>query len=632
VTVTEPCVSLSTGTLSDDLRVNYTFGMVLGLDEFQQEQQYFLAKDYLHERAMHGYGTVYGLQVTTAPVVDDPSDELITVLPGMAIDQWGREVVVRSAQCARLGAWLATQDAAEVAANVGPSGELIVYVTLAYAQCDDDLIPLAGQPCSTSSDATVASRIRDSWDIKLSWTPPSMPSWDTDRRLARLLGAIELVPGLAEAQSDEEAIVEAVLALPDDVGAGPDDLWPVVGWPTPSDGPSGPIGWRLPAETAPDALDRILTVWVTRARPLLSPWLTEPPQTWDAAILLSTISFSLGTPSSPLSGSDDYPIAHCDEPDDSGRPYLLHTRLMQEMRWFTAGGGIPAPVVAPPEQLATLTVSVDPSGTPTLQAWFHTALPVSLTEPVQVASSSGAQSALSPSAPSAFSSVWTLTVDQGDFSVADGEQIAVTFDGGATLVGDATTTLAAYQTAGPVSLLDALPSGDVVVYADVVAPTALPSQVLAIPTVEFVTITQVQPLKLKSGLAFELWFHTPPQWPNPTAVVKALEGMLSVVDELTGQELQPQGISPHPSYLNLWRFELPQPDTADLVAYLRFVFDAEKIPVEIDGNDELSLVEWMKKVRVEFIGWDGRQLITAYARVLLEKLSSPTPTPVKPSS
>ena len=82
-----PCVSLATGTLSPDQRVNYAYGMVLGLDEFLQEQLHTLAKDYLHERALHGFGTVFGMAVATAPV-DGAPDFQISVTTGMANDQF----------------------------------------------------------------------------------------------------------------------------------------------------------------------------------------------------------------------------------------------------------------------------------------------------------------------------------------------------------------------------------------------------------------------------------------------------------------------------------------------------------------------------------------------------------------
>ena len=111
MTMTETCVSLTTGTISPDQRVNYAYGMVLGVDEFLTEQQHRLEKGHLHERALHGYGTVYGLHVTAA-APDDADDVQVTVSTGMLIDQYGRETVITCAQCARLGAWLAAQEQA----------------------------------------------------------------------------------------------------------------------------------------------------------------------------------------------------------------------------------------------------------------------------------------------------------------------------------------------------------------------------------------------------------------------------------------------------------------------------------------------------------------------------------------
>src|SRR5947209_2997862 len=101
-------VSLADGTLSHDLRVNYNFGLVLGVNEFKQEQEYFLQKDYLYNRAFEGYGTVSGLRVTAEWLRGE--DVEITVGSGMAIDQFGRPIVVREAQCARLVAWLKRQE------------------------------------------------------------------------------------------------------------------------------------------------------------------------------------------------------------------------------------------------------------------------------------------------------------------------------------------------------------------------------------------------------------------------------------------------------------------------------------------------------------------------------------------
>ena len=67
---------------------------------------------------------MYGLQVTTSTPSDAPADVTVTVEPGMAIDQFGREVTVPTAQCARLGAWLAAQEEASAGDGRGEPGHL----------------------------------------------------------------------------------------------------------------------------------------------------------------------------------------------------------------------------------------------------------------------------------------------------------------------------------------------------------------------------------------------------------------------------------------------------------------------------------------------------------------------------
>ena len=44
--------------------VNFTLGMVLGVDDFDQEFAYLSARDRWLARDLHGYGTTCGLAVT----------------------------------------------------------------------------------------------------------------------------------------------------------------------------------------------------------------------------------------------------------------------------------------------------------------------------------------------------------------------------------------------------------------------------------------------------------------------------------------------------------------------------------------------------------------------------------------
>ena len=53
-----------TTTLDTGKRVNYTQGMLLGVDDFVQEQEWGMARRHELAREVLGYGTVRGLQVT----------------------------------------------------------------------------------------------------------------------------------------------------------------------------------------------------------------------------------------------------------------------------------------------------------------------------------------------------------------------------------------------------------------------------------------------------------------------------------------------------------------------------------------------------------------------------------------
>jgi hypothetical protein len=68
-------------------RVNHSASMLLSASDFEAEQEYHRQMRYLHNRLLHGYGMVAGLDVA----VDGTS---VHVSPGFAIDELGREIAV----------------------------------------------------------------------------------------------------------------------------------------------------------------------------------------------------------------------------------------------------------------------------------------------------------------------------------------------------------------------------------------------------------------------------------------------------------------------------------------------------------------------------------------------------------
>src|SRR5689334_4861976 len=93
-------------SLTPNKRVNYAFGLVLGEDEFRQEQSHFEWKHRLGNRLLHGYGTVCGLKVTAS--AQDGGTE-IRIAPGYALSPRGDWIWVDKAQCVRLDDWLHRQ-------------------------------------------------------------------------------------------------------------------------------------------------------------------------------------------------------------------------------------------------------------------------------------------------------------------------------------------------------------------------------------------------------------------------------------------------------------------------------------------------------------------------------------------
>jgi hypothetical protein len=613
----EPCVSLTSGTLSPDERVNYAYGMVLGLDEFLQEQLHNLSKDYLHERALHGYGTVSGLHVAITPVTG-AQDFQVSVATGIAVDQWGREIVITCDQCAWLGAWLAAQELAGHTIppdNVDESGVVTLYVTAAYAECLDDMVPLPGQPCSSSDQTMVPSRIRDAWDVELSFDRPAMPRWDTDRRLARLLATVVVVPGLPEASSDESKIADAVRALGSLSPDGPDGV--------PGLDPAPGTTFQLPAETAAAALDRILAMWVTEVRPGLkastdtgagpAPDLITP--TTDPRILLSTLHFTPASPFDPAAPA----ITQCDDPDDDGRPYLLHTELIQELR-FLGGDAAPAAPPKPAVELATMAgvaVAQEPT---TLDLWFHLDDAVQLPQTVNLSDEDGnnadfTTAAVDPDA-AGFSRVWTLTAPDQGVMDRDGLQVSALLPATKVFVKDLTQTLADVVPDVP-PLLDSTGSGDVLVYGEVraVAPAVVLPPAPRPPS-EFATFTFLA--RENEAFVFEAWFHPEPYGEKPDVGLEKLP-VAKIFDDITGDELeiawqQRNGGTPN---VFLLRVSAPKfkPDVG--VLWLRHLYLTDEFAV-VTPDATMTMTEWITKAGIDYVGWEPeRPDVVAFSRAQL---------------
>src|SRR5438034_2282987 len=88
-------------------RVNYTLGMLLGVDDFNQEFAYLSGRDHWIARDAIGYGTLSGLQVSLEKTTSGPK---VSVTSGTALSPRGQLIRVCPAQCALINDWVSAHE------------------------------------------------------------------------------------------------------------------------------------------------------------------------------------------------------------------------------------------------------------------------------------------------------------------------------------------------------------------------------------------------------------------------------------------------------------------------------------------------------------------------------------------
>lgn len=325
--------------LDPSKRVNYSFGLVLGVDEFLQEQTHLLEKHRRHNRMLHGFGTVAGLKVTVPSDVDPPE---IRVANGLAVSPGGFDICVPNVMCAKVNDWLAA-NAQELRDRFGnPPTTIGLCVVLCYRECATDIVPVPGEPCRTDEEAMAPSRLADSFELKLcvtpetsppSLTPISSPPSDThlclcppasarktgEFEFGQLLRRIEIDAGgspFATAAQLEDA-VRAILVIE----AG--------GVPSP---PPGVL--TIDPVIAPDMLGTVARVWATEVLPEL---LRRDKETacgpaCGKCVLLADLQIQVAANNTVQGGPSGITV------DETRRPILLATTLLQE--WLLSNGPV----------------------------------------------------------------------------------------------------------------------------------------------------------------------------------------------------------------------------------------------------------------------------------------------------
>ncbi|WP_051378012.1 hypothetical protein [Derxia gummosa] len=333
--------------LDPNQRVNFSFGMVLGVDDFRQEHTYLATRDERALRELIGYGAITGLAVGTNVVGTQVE---VQVAPGLALLPDGKLVGVAAAQCARLDEWLAGPGKSGAD---GKTGAASVYVVLRHVEITGTPVPIPGEPCRAEDSLIADSRIADGFTLDFSWTPPSQAEDAALRTFAAWLRRVEVrdapapEPSVADFQAAVETQVKQAIANAarwfdgSDPSRPPQAATPLPD-PDPAPGGASPEGPTLviPRARYAEFINAAFDVWVRRLRADAMAHFGPVPAaeaTAEAGLLLAAIDITLDA------GSLQFPedVAQTAVARWLGRAQLAHLRLLQE--WLLTNAENDAP-------------------------------------------------------------------------------------------------------------------------------------------------------------------------------------------------------------------------------------------------------------------------------------------------
>ncbi len=179
--------------------VNFTTGMVLGVDDYRQQFAYHAARDKWMMRELHGYGTLSGLAIRQE--MDGTEGPRIMVTAGAAAAPSGQMICVGREQCASINAWLqreeVTADIDALAAAPLPANqaEFSIFLTLCYRDCAVAPVPIPGEPCRSDEELMTPSRIADDYSLSFSLERPAMTEAEAVGELAAYIASIAVEEG-----------------------------------------------------------------------------------------------------------------------------------------------------------------------------------------------------------------------------------------------------------------------------------------------------------------------------------------------------------------------------------------------------------------------------------------------------
>jgi hypothetical protein len=310
--------------------VNYSLGMVLGVDDFTQEFAYLAGHDQRIVRDLIGYGVVAGLRVTVD--VDAIRGPRVQVTPGEAVTPSGKLVCVSPTQCAYIDDWLQANLHEVEALGSPPPDSVSLAVVLCYRECETDKVPIPGEPCRTDEELMAPSRLAESFALELRLAPAAQLEEDAVRDFVAWVRSLPVVDGPGPGV---DVFLETLRTAADLEGSPPASPPGLLDFLL----ASPPPGIAIPRDEAAEYVGALSRFWVEELRPRLRSAAGAECGCGAGGVgeldadanCITLAELEVPIAEDGVSGA----LLVADTPavsiDDSTRPTLLHLRLLQEL-------------------------------------------------------------------------------------------------------------------------------------------------------------------------------------------------------------------------------------------------------------------------------------------------------------
>ena len=303
--------------------VNFTTGMVLGVDDYRQEFAYHSSRDKWIVRDLLGYGTLSGLAVDIDN--DGTKGPRVKVSAGSAAAPSGQLICVGRDQCGWINPWLARKEVVERLGEnpAATTATLSLFLTLCYVDCPVADVPIPGEPCRSDDNLMAPSRIQDDYCLEFRMdAPPPMREAQALDALTAFWPTLSLDATLA----DSATVFDTALRKTEV------QLRLAMGIPVPAAPPASDLA---PVAIHPNALGRfsaaVKRLWITRLRPaVVAQRCSANAVSADDCLLLSRLTVPI------IKAGDHWEVASppagqtvAVTSDENERPLLLAAGLGQ---------------------------------------------------------------------------------------------------------------------------------------------------------------------------------------------------------------------------------------------------------------------------------------------------------------